>query len=55
MNVNFEPWTRQVAGIEEPYFHARFLQNRLYQEGWVPYQALHFSFREAAFRELPPA
>jgi hypothetical protein len=55
VNVYFEPGTRQTAGTEEPCFHARFLQNRLGQEGWVPYQALHFSFREAAFRDLPPA
>jgi hypothetical protein len=55
INVYFEPGTRQTVVTEEPCFHARFLQNQLDQERWVHYQALRFSFREAAFRELPPA
>jgi hypothetical protein len=55
LNVHFERETRRAAGTEEPCFHAWFLQNRLDQDRWVPYQSLRFSFREAGFREEPAA
>ena len=54
-NVHFERGTRPTAGIEEPCFQARFLQNRLDRGEWVLHQALGFSFGEAEFRESPAA
>jgi hypothetical protein len=54
-NVHFERGTRPAAVTDEPCFHARFLQNRLVGGEWVLHEALGFSFREADFRESPPA
>jgi hypothetical protein len=55
-NVHFMPGTRVTLRGEEPCVYARFLQNRLEDgERWVLYEAIAFSFREATFREAPPA
>ena len=51
VNVYFERGTRLTAGTEEPCFYARFLQNHLDEDRWVPYTALRFSFYEAEFQE----
>ncbi len=54
-NAHFERGTRPATVTDEPCFHARFLQNRLDGGEWVLHGALGFSFREADFRESPPA
>ncbi len=54
-NVHFERETRPATVTDEPCFHARFVQNRLEGGEWVLHGALGFSFREARFRESPPA
>jgi len=52
MAVHFDPGSRRIEGADQPCLVARFLQQRLVDERWEPYEALGFTFTYADLREV---